>query len=227
MSAGLLLLAGGCAAFVTKHKVLVDSICAPGLPKPTGQSYRLVAKRSVVTQAQAQVQVVKACVDAALTGHGMFEPPANVAPDIFIEVTYGVDTSARVDPTSRETFLQLSARSNPEHSPDRGTGPELWDVRVGIMGVAGRMENALPLLCAVATDYMGTDTKFETQVEVPQNSPVVRSVRETAIKALEEKAAPTAPPAPSPLPETAPKPNAPTGGGNGTATASSAPAGGK
>jgi hypothetical protein len=89
------------------------------------------------------------------------------------------------------------------------------------------MENALPLLCAVATDYMGTDTKFETQVEVPQNSPVVRSVRETAIKALEEKAAPTAPPAPSPLPETAPKPNAPTGGGNGTATASSAPAGGK
>ena len=32
---------------------------------------------------------------------------------------------------------------------------------------------------------MGTDTKLETRVEIPQNSPAVGSVREAAIKTLE------------------------------------------
>src|SRR5215211_5623234 len=118
----------GCGnLFVAKHKVLVDAISAPGSVKPTGLSYRLVAKKTVVTQAQAQVPVVKACIDAALSTQGMYEPPPTVAPDIFIEVGYGTDTSGRVDPSARETFLQLSARDNPEHSIERATGQELWD----------------------------------------------------------------------------------------------------
>src|ERR1041384_1282187 len=66
--------AAGCAnVFVAKHKVLVDAISAPGVAKPAGKSYRLVAKKSVVSQAQVQVPVVKACVDAALVGQGMYE----------------------------------------------------------------------------------------------------------------------------------------------------------
>ena len=175
--------------FVAKHKVLVDAIAAPGVvPQQSGVSYRLVAKKSVVSQVQAQVAVIKACVDAALTTKGMFEPPANVAPDIFIEVGYGVDQTPRVDPAARETFLQLSARANPEKSVDRGTGPELWDVRVAVLGIAGRLETAMPLLCAVAADYMATDTKLETKVEIPQNAPAIGAVRESAIKTLESKA---------------------------------------
>src|SRR4051812_41919412 len=195
----------GCGNFfVPKHKVLVDAISAPGAVKPTGQSYRLVAKKAVVSQAQAQVPVVKACIDAALSTVGMYEPPPTVAPDIFIEVGYGTDTAGRVDPASRETYLQLSARSNPEHSPDRSTGPEIWDVRVAVLGVAGRIETAMPLLCAVAANYMATDTHMEARVDIPQNSPMIGAVRENAIKALEAKAAGNAPPRPGGEPGNAP-----------------------
>ena len=184
-----MLLAGCNNMFTPKYRVLVDSIAAPGVPQPSGTSYRLLAKKSVVTQVPAQVSVIKACVDAALATKGMFEPPANVAPDVFIEVGYGVDTTPRVDVAARETFLQLSARANPDKSVDRGTGPELWDVRVAVLGHSGRMETAMPLLTAVAVDYMGTDTKLETKIEIPQNSPVIGTVRENAIKTLEGRPA--------------------------------------
>jgi hypothetical protein len=130
----------------------------------------------------------------------MFEPPATVAPDMFIEVGFGTDTTGRVDPASRETYIQLSARDNPERAIDRGTGPELWDVRVAVLGIAGRTESAMPLLCAVAANYIATDTKMETKIDIPQNSPMVSSVRETAIKNLESKA--PAPENAAPVPAT-------------------------
>ena len=189
-------LIGGCNnVFVPKHRVLVDAIAAPGAPKPSATSYRLLGKKSIVSQAPAQVTVIKACVDAALATKGMYEPPPNVAPDIFIEVAYGVDTTPRVDVSARETFLQLSARANPGKSIDRGTGEELWDVRVAVLGVSGRMETAMPLLSAVAVDYMGTDTKLETKIEIPQNAPVIGAVRESAIRTLEGKGGAAAAPA--------------------------------
>jgi hypothetical protein len=216
---------GGCAnIFVAKHKVLVDAITAPGTVKPSGKSYRLLAKKTVVAQAAVQIPVVKACVDAALAGQGMFEPPANVAPDLFIEVGYGTDTTGRLDPASRETFLQLSARENASGGVDRGTGPEVWDVRVAVMGIAGRVESAMPLLCAVAANYNATDTHLETRVDIPQKSPMIVAVRENAIKSLEAKAAPAANPAdpvspstPAPAPVTPPPaPAAPSRGANAT-----------
>jgi hypothetical protein len=181
--------AAGCSnPFITKHKVLVDAISAPGLPKPVAVSYRLLAKKSVVSQVQAQVSVIKACVDAALTGKGLYEAPPTVPPDIFIEVSYGVNAPPGADPSSRETFLQLSARANPDRSQERGTGPEVWDVRVAVLGIAGRLETAMPLLCTVASDYLGTDTHMETKIEIPQNSPVIGAVRASAIKTLEAAA---------------------------------------
>jgi hypothetical protein len=181
--------------------VLVDSITAPGTAKPSGRSYRLIAKKSVVSQTQVQVAVVKACVDAALEGIGMYDAPPNVAPDLFIEVAYGVDTAGRTDPSSRETFVQFAARENPGRSLDRPTGEEVWDVRVAVLGIAGRVETAMPLLCAVAVTYIGSDTKMETKVEILQNDPRVVSVREAAIKALDSKAA-------VPLPATQSNPTA-------------------
>lgn len=189
--AAALLLSAGCAnIFVPKHRVLVDAIAAPGLEfKPSGTSYRLVAKKSTVANVQAQVAVIKACVDAALVGKGMFEAPSNVPPDLFIEVGFGVVATPRVDAASRETYLQLAARANASRGVERGTGPELWDVRVAVTGVAGRMETAMPLLAAVASDYLGTDTKLETKIEIPQNAAAIGSVRENAIKALEGKGA--------------------------------------
>ena len=208
IGAGLIFAGAGCSnIFTAKHRVLVDAISAPGAVKPSGKSYRLLAKKSVVAQATVQIPVVKACVDAALAGQGMFEPPPNVAPDLFIEVGYGTDTTGRLDPASRETYLQLSARENASGGVDKGTGPEVWDVRVAVLGIAGRVESAMPLLSAVAANYIATDTHLETKVEIPQNSPMISSVRETAIKSLEAKAAPVntaAATAPSPANPAAP-----------------------
>jgi hypothetical protein len=190
------LVAGCNTVFTPKHRVLVDTICAPGLAvKLSETSYRLLAKRSTVANPQAQVDVIKACVDSALMGKGMYEAPPNAAPDVFIELAYGVDTTPRVDASMRETFLQLSARSNPTKAFDRGTGAEIWDVRVAVLGIAGRMETAMPLLAAVASDYIGTDTKLEMRIEIPKNAASVRAVREGAIQALERKAPAAANPA--------------------------------
>lgn len=214
-SACLALALSGCGnIFVPKHKVLVDAICAPGVEKPSGQSYRLVAKKSVVNTVPVQVSVIKACVDAALSGIGMFEAPPNAPPDVVIEVGFGQDATPRVDPSARETYLQLAARANPQGAIDRATGKELWDVKVAVLGVSGRIETAMPLLCSVAANYIATDTKLETKIDIPQNSPMVASVRETAIKALDAKnAAPETPTAvttaPPPVPPNAGPPAPP------------------
>lgn len=186
-----LLLSAGCNnMFVPKHKVLVDAISVPGVPKLSGQSYRLVARKSVVTGQQVQLPVIAACLNAALVSVGMFEAPANVPSDIFIEVNYGMDTTGRVDPSTRESFLQLSARSNRAHAIDTNHEEEMWDVRVAVLGVAGRLEGAMPLLCQVASTYAATDTHVEVAIEVPQNSPAVMGVRETAVKILQAKTPP-------------------------------------
>lgn len=188
VAAGLALSVTGCQnPFVAKHKVLVDAISAPGALKPSGQSYRLVAKSSVVSTVPVQVPVLKACLDAALGSVGMFEAPPNGPPDVVIEVGYGQDTAARVDPAARETFLQLSARGNPGKAVDKATGGELWDVRVAVLGIPGRIETAMPILCSVAVSYIATDTHAETRVEIPKNSPMIAAVRETAIKSLDAK----------------------------------------
>lgn len=190
----LLLLVGCNNVFTPKYRVLVDAIAATDLPVSSGsKSYRLLARKSTVTGQPAQVDVIKACVDAALAGKGMFEAPAGVPPDLFIEVGFGVSATPRVDAGSRETFLQLAARANVSRGVDKGTGPELWDVRVAVLGVAGRMETAMPLLAAVAADHIGRDTKLETKIEVPQNSEVIGSVRAGAIRTLEGGAAPRSP----------------------------------
>lgn len=180
---------GGCQqVFLPKHRVIVDAISAPDVTKPGGKSYKLVAKRSVVSNMPVQIPVLKACVDAALSGQGMYEAPPNVPPEIVIEVTYGRDNSARALAAVRETYLQLSARSNPQRSLDKATGPELWDVRTAVLGVSGAIETALPLLSAVAAEHMATNTLVETRIEVPQNSPMIENVRLAAIKALENQA---------------------------------------
>ena len=189
----LLLVAGCKDMFVPKQKVLVDAISAPGMTKPSGKSYRLVARKSVVTGQQAQLPVIAACLNSALIGVGMFEAPPKVPSDLFIEVTYGMDMTGRVDPATRESFLQLSARANNTHSLDTSHEEELWDVRVAVKGVAGRLESAMPLLCWAAASYAGTDTHIETTIEVPQNAPAVAAVRDGALKIL-DATDPKAPP---------------------------------
>lgn len=215
VTAGALLAGAGCKqVFVPKHRVIVDAIAAPDVPKPAGKSYKLVARRSVVSNLPVQIPVLKACVDAALAGEGLYESPPNTPPELFIEVSYGRDASPRALASVRETYLQLSARSNPQRSLERATGPELWDVRAAVLGVSGSIETALPLLSAVAAEHMATNTGIELKIEVPQNAPMIESVRLAAIQALDAQAQKVA----------AAQANAPMAAGtNGTAPATATP----
>ena len=213
---GVALVGTGCSnPFIPKYKVLVDSIAAPGVTKPNGQSYRLVAKRSVVSQTPVQIPIIAACVNAALAGQGLYEAPPEVPSDLIIELGFGTESSPRVDPVARETYLQLSARSNPEKSLDRATGPEVWDVRVAVLGLSpgSPLESAMPLLSSVAVNYLATDTHLETKVDVPHNAPTIQAVRDSALKTLQTKypdnpdtaKAGTPPPVPAGLPPPTPK----------------------
>jgi len=191
LGAGVLLSFAGCNNWLAvKQKVTVDAISAPGAPKPTGQSYRLVARKSVMNSQQAQLSVIKACVDAALIREGLYEAPANLPSDLFIEIAYGMDTSSRVDALYRESFLQLSARANLKHTIETTQEEQLWDVRAAINGLGGPLETAMPLLASVACKYLGADTHVETILEVPVDSPEIKAVRESAIKTLSRTSAP-------------------------------------
>lgn len=187
LAAVLLLVAlcgSGCVGRLSvKHRVLVDAINAEGVTKPTGLSYRFVPKTGAATPDFA---AVVACLNAAFPGIGMYEAPRGGAPDLVIQVAFGADQNPRVDPAFRETFIHLSARANPRRALDRPTGPEVWDVRVGVLGHSGRMDSVMALLATVASEFAGMNTKIELQVEVPQNSPIVASVREAATRAIEE-----------------------------------------
>ncbi len=192
-------LQAGCGNFfVPKHKVSVDAICAAGVAKPAGQSFRLVARKSILVQGQVNVGVIAACVGAALAHVGMFEAPAIAPPDLIIEVSCGQEAGSRIDPGSRETYLELSARPNSARAMESSREPEIWNVRVAIQGLAGRIETAMPLLAAVASSYTAMDTRFSTLIEVPQNNASIAAVREAALKTLDARSGvtPTGPAAP-------------------------------
>jgi len=181
-------LQAGCGNFlVPKHRVSVDAICAAGVAPPAGQSFRLVARKSSLAQGQVNTGVMFACVGAALAHVGMFEAPAIAPPDIIIEVSCGQEAGSRIDPGSRETYLELSARPDKARAMDRSREPEIWNVRVAVYGLVGRIETALPLLSAVASSYAAMDTRFSTMIEVPQNNASITAVREAAMKTLDAK----------------------------------------
>jgi hypothetical protein len=181
-------LQAGCGNFlVPKHRVSVDAICAAGVALPAGQSFRLVARKSSLAQGQVNTGVMSACVGAALAHVGMFEAPAIAPPDMIIEVSCGQEAGSRIDPGSRETYLELSARPDKARAMDRSREPEIWNVRVAVHGLVGRIETALPLLSAVASSYAAMDTRFSTMIEVPQNNASITAVREAAMKTLDAK----------------------------------------
>ncbi|MCX6952157.1 MAG: hypothetical protein NTV51_08315 [Verrucomicrobia bacterium] len=189
-------LAGCGNIFIPKHKVTVDAICAAGVAKPAGLSFRLVAKRSSLGQTPVKIDVLSACVGAALAHAGMFEAPAIAPPDLLIEVNCGQERAPRgVDPTARETYLELSARTNKGKAMEMSREPEIWNVRVSIQGLTSRLEQALPLLSAVAASYTASDTRFQTLIEVPQNNASIAAVRDAAVKTLEARGSGTPPPA--------------------------------
>lgn len=178
---GVIVLLGGCAAFIPTHDVAVDAISAPvtGL----GTSYRLVDTDPLAVRNAAQHKLVFASVAAALDTKGIFEAPAGTKQDFNVEVDYGVNRASvprMMGMTAlTELFLQLSARRlKPDGAP--GKGEEVWNVRVSIMEEGLDLGTALPVLAIAAADYIGLDTQTEKKIKVTEKDPRVLHVKSVA-----------------------------------------------
>lgn len=193
LSAAALMLGGCNSIFTASRPVTVDAIAVTGPALPAGQSYKLVARRGMLASTEVNLAVIVACVNAALTGKGLYEAPASVAPDMFVDVSYGAVPSPSGDPDDREVFLHLVAAANPARVLDPVTETdELWDVRVGVTGIEAKIETAMPLLASTLTGYIGADTHAAVTLKLPLETPAVAAVRERALKALKPPAPPAA-----------------------------------
>lgn len=189
MIAAAMLLGTGCETVSgPRQRVGVDAICAVGVTKPTGKTFRLLEKRTVKAGQPVKSEILAACVGAALVREGMVEAAAGAPADLEIEMNLSIQGGLRADPMMLDTVLELSARGNAARTTEGARGPEVWNVRASIRGLRGRMENALPLLATVVAGAAATDTKILTKVEVAENAPAVVAVREAAVKALEARA---------------------------------------
>lgn len=187
--AAALLLTTGCETVVgPRQRVGVDAICESGATKPVGKTFRLLEKQSVKAGQPVKSEILAACVGAALVREGMVEGAVGAPADLMIEMNLSVQGGLRADPMMLDTVLELSARGNAARALDMSRESEVWNVRVSIQGLRGRMENALPLLASVAAGAAATDTKVLTKMEVAENAPAVSAVRGAAVKTLEARA---------------------------------------
>jgi len=173
---GLFIGMGGCKILPPAQPVAVDSISDPAASLT--QSYRLVPKDRAGAKNGGHATAI-AAIKAALETRGMFEAPEGTRPEAWVEFDYGVgNTLPRVDGSRLvEKYLQLSARKSPDTTQAGTRGGEIWNVRTTLATPGSNVGNALPLLAAVAADYIGRDTRAEQIIKVPENSPAVVHVK--------------------------------------------------
>lgn len=101
--AGGVLLGSGCA---TSYDVKVDAITQPK-PKEGTASYRIKNKNPAAEEDNLRYKEATNYVRTALSGHGMYEAPDNVVPDVIVEIEYGVEApSVKMERTSVPIFAQ-------------------------------------------------------------------------------------------------------------------------
>ena len=169
----------GCTMPLPDIRVGVDAISSPSAAG--AQSFKLVPKYPGSVQGPDVHAYAIAAIKASLETKGMFESPKGTRPEMLVEFDYGVGhTVPLLDGTPVvEKFLHISARRYEEKNPaGRNRGEELWDVRTTLVSPSASVEHALPLLAAVAVDYIGRDTHAEQTVKIPRNSPTVQHVKE-------------------------------------------------
>jgi hypothetical protein len=88
------LLLGGCA---TSYRVKVDSLAKP---EANAISYSL-RNASSTEDDSLRYREAADLVRTALSGRGLFEAPANVVPDVIVEVDYGIETVVRRETRSK------------------------------------------------------------------------------------------------------------------------------
>jgi hypothetical protein len=111
-----LFIGSGCA---TTYDVSVDAITQPK-PKDAATSYRIKNKNPTVEEDNLRYKEATNYVRTALSGHGMYEAPADVVPDVIVEIEYGVEPpSVRMERTSVPIYSQSGGgvRYNPMPVP--------------------------------------------------------------------------------------------------------------
>lgn len=176
LGAALLGLGAGCAdfGFPRSHDVAVDAITAQ--PGAGGTSFQFGARTA--PRDASQHGRALACVEAALANKGMYEAPPKAVADMIITVDYGIGNRIPVlnGPPELEKYLHLSARKI--IGGDALKTEELWNVRVTTTAADLNLETSLPLLAAVAADYVGVDTQSEKTVSIPGDSVAVAKIAE-------------------------------------------------
>lgn len=173
------LLTVSCASFKSYRPVTVDAISDPTVP--AAQSYRIILKRPTPGQEAAVQNMAIAVAHVALTSKGMYEAVPNAVPDILIEVDYGLGNSIPLPdgPPVIEKFIQLSGRLYREDASPRGRGEEIWNVRASIAEPGMNIAGTLPIIAAVAAEYIASDTGGEQTIKVTEDSPLVARFRST------------------------------------------------
>jgi hypothetical protein len=176
-----LLIMTGCL-FIPSHEVSVDAISGP--TPVVGQAFRVADKDPLVARESRQHKLVFACVTAALETKGFFEAPPGTRVDLVVEVDYGSNRTPGVArmpgmPPTTENFVQLSGR-RPKLDGGPGKGEELWNVRITILEERVDLNTLIPVLTAVAADYVGLDTEIERTVKISERQPNVAHVKAVA-----------------------------------------------
>lgn len=82
------LLHGGCAS--TGEQVSVESLSRVSPQAESTCSYRLINRNRTLDESSLRYKEAVGHVRTALSGHGMFEAPAGGAPDVIVEIDYGI-----------------------------------------------------------------------------------------------------------------------------------------
>jgi hypothetical protein len=194
----VLICAGGCASFKPTRDVAVDAISDPAAG--TAQSFRLVPKDPAAARDPSVHNLALSAANIALSSRGLYEAPSSSRPDILVEIDYGLGNSIPLPngPAVVEKFLQLSARRYREDAPPPGRGEEIWNVRTSVADPGTAVLNSLPVLAAVAAEYLARDTHGEQTIKLTDDSPIIARFKEAVQKATSaqspaEKAMPSPP----------------------------------
>jgi hypothetical protein len=169
----------GATGIAANYEVTVEALCFPAAARGPFFSYRIAAAPGMRDrEATDAVRHVR----TALSGHGLFEAPAGVAPDLAIEVACGLggaqteirtrlvdvpaapsgDPNFAMNPVtqipvySRVTVfpkhLMISART-------AGSAENVWRIQATLANGSRRLEAALPVLAAAIMNVVGCDTR--------------------------------------------------------------------
>lgn len=201
--APLLVLMVGCNAapsVPSSRTIKVDAVNRLGDPSAVA-SY--VIRASADQLQSLRYREVARLVRTALAGRGLYEAPANVPPDLVIEIDFGmVPTGLKQETVVMPVYSQVESET-PEvigyrsvvypvahHDKyltiiahvrdtraDERTMSIAWRVQASIQDETEDLRNCLPILAAAVMEQIARDTKGAEEMTLAKNDPLVTFVK--------------------------------------------------